>query len=135
LQPSYPASYPEAAIVGVGATDARGRRAAFSNRGPGVDVTAPGDDILSLGSPGFAYRSGTSMAAAYVSATLALEAAAAPGVPTSTLRDALLGSLRPGLRLDAARAVQAVRPKATQAHHRRARHRATRRAARRAARR
>jgi subtilisin family serine protease len=134
-QPSYPVSYPEAAIVGVGATDARGRRATFSNRGPGVDVTAPGDDILSLGSPGFAYRSGTSMAAAYVSATLALQAAAAPGTPMSTLRDALLGSLRPGLRLDAASAVRAVKPKAARPGHRRAKHRATSRGARRAARR
>jgi subtilisin len=133
-RPSYPASYPEPAVVGVGATDARGRRAAFSNRGAGVDVTAPGDDILSLGSPGFAYRSGTSMAAAYVSATLALQAAAAPGLPTSRLRDALLASLGPGLRLDAARAVRAVKPKATRPHLR-AKHRAPRRAARRAARR
>jgi subtilisin family serine protease len=67
-RPSYPISFPEASVIGVGATDARGERAAFSNHGAGVDITAPGDDILSLGRPGFAYRSGTSMAAAYAGA-------------------------------------------------------------------
>ena len=107
--PSYPVSYSELAVIGVGATDASGRRAAFSNFGAGVDVTAPGSDIISLGVHGLAYRSGTSMAAAYVSATLALEAAAAPGLPMSALRDALVSSARAGA-VDAARAVHAVTP-------------------------
>jgi subtilisin family serine protease len=107
-RPSYPTSYPEASVIGVGATDASGARPAFSNYGAGVDVTAPGDDVLSLGRPGFAYRSGTSMAAAYVSATLALEAAAAPGVTPSALRAALLAAGGPDHALDAALAVQSV---------------------------
>jgi subtilisin family serine protease len=107
-QPSYPVSYSEPAVIGVGATDLSGRRASFSNYGPGVDVTAPGADIVSLGVRGLAYRSGTSMAAAYVSATLALEQAAAPSLPAGVLRDALLGATRTGGALDAAGAVQAV---------------------------
>jgi subtilisin family serine protease len=107
-RPSYPVSYPDAAVIGVGATDAAGNRAGFSNFGPGVDVTAPGADIISLGFPGIAFRSGTSMAAAYVSAALALEGAAAPGLQAPALRDALLGSAGPGGALDAAGAVQAV---------------------------
>jgi subtilisin family serine protease len=106
-RPSYPISYPEPAVIGVGATDAFGRRAAFSNFGAGVDVTAPGVDIISLGVRGLAYRSGTSMAAAYVSATLALESAAAPALAAGDLRDALLRTARGGA-VDAAGAVQAV---------------------------
>ena len=107
-RPSYPVSYSEPAVIGVGATDAHRRRAPFSNFGPGVDVTAPGTDIVSLGVRGLAYRSGTSMAAAYVSATLALEAAAAPQLPTALLRDALVRTARSGA-VDAARAVRAVK--------------------------
>ena len=111
--PSYPVSYSEPAVIGVGATDASGRRSAFSNFGAGVDVTAPGSDIISLGVHGLAYRSGTSMAAAYVSATLALEAAAAPSLPMSALRDVLVQTAHAGA-IGAARAVRAVK-------HRRAR--------------
>jgi subtilisin family serine protease len=141
-RPSYPVSYDEPAVIGVGATDLSGRRAGFSNFGPGVDVTAPGADIISLGVHGLAYRSGTSMAAAYVSATLALEQAAAPALPAGLLRDALLGATRAGGALDAAGAVQAVaapsvaaatvaKPKAKKRRHRHRRHRARRHAARR----
>jgi subtilisin family serine protease len=72
-----------------------------------VDVTAPGVDIVSLGVHGLAYRSGTSMAAAYVSATLALEAAAAPRLSTAALRDVLVRTARAGA-VDAARAVGAA---------------------------
>ena len=130
-RPSYPVSYGEPAVIGVGATDLSGHRAAFSNYGPGVDVTAPGADIVSLGVRGLAYRSGTSMAAAYVSATLALEQAAAPSLPAGLLRDALLGAMPAGGALDSAAAVEAVAGAPAQAkrkprrHHRR-RHRTTR---------
>jgi subtilisin family serine protease len=106
-RPSYPVSYPEPAVIGVGATDALRRRAPFSNFGAGVDVTAPGADIISLGTRGLAYRSGTSMAAAYVSATLALESAAAPAFSGGVLRDVLLRTARGGA-VDAAGAVQAI---------------------------
>src|SRR3954454_4142713 len=118
-RPSYPISYPEPAVVGVGATDMAGNRPGFSNYGPGVDVNAPGADIISLGFPGIAFRSGTSMAAAYVSATLALESAAAPGLDASALRDALLNAAGTAGGLDAAgavRAVAAVKPKAKRRH-------------------
>src|SRR4051812_13671427 len=138
-RPSYPVSYPEAAVIGVGATDSAGRRASFSNYGPGVDVTGPGADIISLGFPGIAFRSGTSMAAAYVSATLALESAAAPGLPASALRDALLNAAGADGSVDAAGAVQAVapasaaatvavKPKAKRRHRRHRRHHARRHA-------
>jgi subtilisin family serine protease len=145
-QPSYPVSYSDPAVVGVGAADANGRRANFSNYGPGVDVTAPGAGILSLGFPGFAYRSGTSMAAAYVSATLALQEAAAPAFPVSILRDALLRTEGAGGLLNTAAAVEAVaapaqpvstaaaKPKAKRKHRRKKHHRVHRHKRRHAAR-
>jgi subtilisin family serine protease len=124
-RPSYPVSYPEPAVIGVGASAAGGARASFSNYGPGVDVTAPGADIVSLGFPGFALRSGTSMAAAYVSATLALEAAAAPALPVDVLGIALLRSERAGA-LDAGAAVKAVAAPAPRHKRRHARRHAAR---------
>ena len=111
-RPRYPVSYGEPALKGGGAADAAGRRPGFSNFGPGVDVTAPGADIISLGVRGLAYRSGTSMAAAYASATLALEASVAPGLAGDGLRGALLRSTGPNGAVDAAAAVRAVRPTA-----------------------
>lgn len=39
---TYPAAYP--GVVGVGATTTRGELAAYSNRGPHVDIVAPGGD-------------------------------------------------------------------------------------------
>lgn len=67
----YPAAYPS--VVGVGAVDRDGRAFAASNRGPWVELVAPGVDVLST-VPGnaFAFGNGTSLAAAHVSGTLAL---------------------------------------------------------------
>ena len=39
----YPAAFSE--VIGVAATDVRGRRAPYSNHGPSVDVAAPGGDL------------------------------------------------------------------------------------------
>ncbi|MFM2235538.1 MAG: hypothetical protein RL296_1197, partial [Actinomycetota bacterium] len=74
-------------VVAVGATDATGKRAAYSNYGEGIDVSAPGGDVNASGDLGvyslsnsgerepsddsYAYRQGTSMSAAHVTAALA----------------------------------------------------------------
>lgn len=68
--PSYPAAY--AGVVSVAASTELGYKASYSNWGK-VDVTAPGDDILSA-TPGNAYArySGTSMAAPHAAGVAAL---------------------------------------------------------------
>lgn len=74
----YPAGYP--GVLGVGATDFDNKRASFSNRGPHVDVVAPGQGILSTYTkkPYF-WTSGTSMSTAYTSAVAALAMSYSPG--------------------------------------------------------
>ncbi|OJF10629.1 type VII secretion-associated serine protease mycosin [Couchioplanes caeruleus] len=67
----FPASYP--GVIGVGAIDAGGARAGFSQRGDYVDVMAPGVDItVAARRGGHTSAQGTSYAAPFVSATAAL---------------------------------------------------------------
>ena len=69
--PTYPASCSN--VIAVGATSSDGERWEKSNYGDWVDVYAPGTEIIST-HPGntYGYRSGTSMATAYVTAVAAL---------------------------------------------------------------
>lgn len=86
----YPAAYPS--VIGVGAVDRAGRLAASSNRGPWVELYAPGVEVLST-VPGsaFAFGSGTSLAAAHVTGSLAV-LTSITGDPR-TARSALFRSL------------------------------------------
>jgi type VII secretion-associated serine protease mycosin len=69
--PVYPAAYEES--IAVAATGPDGSATAFSNSGAYVDVAAPGFAILSTApSNTYEYLSGTSQAAPYISAALAL---------------------------------------------------------------
>lgn len=67
----YPASW--AYVIGVGASNQSGSLASFSNRGPAVDLVAPGVDVWST-YPGGGLRplSGTSMASPQVAGAAAL---------------------------------------------------------------
>ncbi|MEC2055752.1 S8 family serine peptidase [Peribacillus psychrosaccharolyticus] len=67
---SYPARYPS--VIGTGALKTSTSLATFSNRGSGITVTAPGYKIYSTLPGGFGTYSGTSMAAPFVTGTLAL---------------------------------------------------------------
>ena len=113
--PTYPAALPEDNVLGVAATAQGGVLSSVSDYGPGADVAAPGEQILStaLGG-GYEWRTGTSMAAPHVTGALVLLAAARPDLDALGLRDALLGHVRhTGLAvesgaLDVGAALQAV---------------------------
>lgn len=75
----FPAAYP--LVIGVGSLDASGALAERSNRGPSVELLAPGVEILStLPGDAFAFVDGSSLAAAHVSGVLALLTAASGDV-------------------------------------------------------
>ncbi len=79
--------------LGVAAVDSSNNKAPFSNYGFGVDVAAPGVSILSTvpvypvkqGVRNYAYYSGTSMAAPYVSALAGLVAMITPGTAADAI--------------------------------------------------
>lgn len=81
----YPARFPQ--TISVGALDARGSVAPFSNRGRRIDVYAPGEKIVSTWPRGrYHEMNGTSMATAHVTGVLALAMAARPGLKPMQVR-------------------------------------------------
>jgi subtilisin family serine protease len=68
--PSYPGANNH--VLGVAATDINDARAGFSNFGPPVGISAPGDTILSTTPGSYGLMSGTSMATPHVAALAGL---------------------------------------------------------------
>ena len=99
----FPANSPEA--ITVASSGPFGNFSFFSNSGPKIDVTAPGEDILSLqaantfqGQPvidGYTRMTGTSMAAAHVSGVVALILSQNPGYSPDIVRTILRSSATP----------------------------------------
>jgi subtilisin family serine protease len=112
----YPAAFGLPNELSVGAVDASGQLASFSNYGSAVDLAAPGDDILSTLPGGYGWGSGTSMAAPFVSATAALMLSLAPTLTPAqvvtrikasvTALPALSGRVSTGGMLDAGAAMR-----------------------------
>jgi subtilisin family serine protease len=89
----YPAA--DANVIGVGATDGHDARSTYSNYGPRVDITAPGDSVYSTirvlhGSYG--YLSGTSMATPHVAGVVALIRAKNPTWARQQVEEQLLST-------------------------------------------
>lgn len=94
----YPAALP--GVIAVGAIDEDGRRSDFSTTGDHITLSAPGADIISVGLQGYRASTGTSHAAPFVTATIALMLArgdrAGITLTAQDCRDILKDSARPG---------------------------------------
>lgn len=90
----YPAKYTQ--TISVGATGRNGKIAPFSNRGPNIDIYAPGERIHSswLGG-GYREMSGTSMATSHVSGTIALMLSMKSGLKPDEIKRRLRRTARP----------------------------------------
>jgi subtilisin family serine protease len=86
--PVYPAAYP--GVIAVTAVDEADHLYEFANHGNYIAVAAPGVDILApVERGGYAYVSGTSFAAAYVSGIAALLLEREPSLDPHTIADLL----------------------------------------------
>lgn len=95
--PFYPASYNSSNLLCVAATTNRDLRAGFSNFGAvGVDVGAPGQDVLSTyGSSGYAYLSGTSMASPHAAGVVAAVYIQNPTWTFAQVKQRVMDTVRP----------------------------------------
>ena len=119
--PHYPSGYKLPNVVSVAALDRRDQLASFSNYGSkSVHLAAPGKEILSTWLDGaYEEHSGTSMATPFVAGVAALVLSVEPNLSVKDLRerlfntvdklDSLQGKVVTGGRVNAARAVGAVR--------------------------
>jgi serine protease len=121
VTPRYPCDYGAANEICVAATDQKDRLAGFSNWGDQtVDLAAPGKNIYStLPNGSYGLKSGTSMAAPFVTGAAALTLSADATMSTSQLKAAILngvdtlpslaGLVRTGGRLDVCRVLSGCR--------------------------
>jgi len=102
-------------VVAVGSTTNTDVRSSFSNFGTPVNIYAPGSVILStVGSSGYGYKSGTSMATPMVAGAAAAMRSLAPTLAPGVVRTRLVATARPlswgAPMLDVAAAVEATPP-------------------------
>ncbi len=118
-QPAYPGSYDSPGVLSIAASDSSDNKASFSNFGTtSVDLAAPGVSILStvLGTNGYGFKSGTSMATPHTSGAAALLLAANPSLSMASVKATLMntvdvlpqwnGQVLTGGRLNVSRAIQ-----------------------------
>jgi subtilisin family serine protease len=96
-KPEYPASFTEGNILTVAATTSSGALASFSNYGKsGVDLGAPGDNILSTYlNSSYKTLSGTSMAAPLVAGAAAMLRSKDSNLGYTDIKNALRNHTRP----------------------------------------
>jgi hypothetical protein len=91
--PAYPAAWPE--VIAVTAIDARAQVYRQANQGPYVALAAPGVNVWTAASvSGGRLRSGTSYAAPFVTAALAVERVRAPDMPVTDITTQLFACAR-----------------------------------------
>ena len=91
--PAYPGAYSD--VIAATATDARDKLYKNANRGSYIAIAAPGVDVLAAGrKKGYGLNSGTSMAAAYVSGSVALMLQTSPGLNSARAVERLAASAR-----------------------------------------
>jgi subtilisin family serine protease len=92
--PLYPAADPD--VIAVSATDIDDHLFKMSNRGRYIAIAAPGVEIIAL-APGDTYQitTGTSVAAAHVSAVAALLLQHDPSLKPADIRNILIGTAKP----------------------------------------
>lgn len=90
-----PAAYPAAyeTVIAVTATDEDDGLYDFANRGAHVELAAPGVDVLvAAGQDGYGLQTGTSMATAYISGSVALMLGREPDLAVRTIKERLARS-------------------------------------------
>jgi subtilisin family serine protease len=92
-KPAYPAAWPE--VIAVTAVDARERVWRQANQGPYIQFAAPGVGLWTAASiSGGRLRSGTSYAAPFVTASLAVTRLRSPGTPVAEVVASLVDCAR-----------------------------------------
>ena len=94
----YPARYSE--VIAVGASTPFGELASYSNTGSELDIMAPGSHIISAdithgNKNGYGYCSGTSQAAAHITAAVALMLSLDPSLNPDEIRNILIQTATP----------------------------------------
>ena len=88
---AYPAAYDN--VIAVTATDEDDGLYVFANHGEHVELAAPGVDVLvAAGEDGYGLQTGTSMATAYISGSVALMLEREPGLDVQQIKDRLARS-------------------------------------------
>lgn len=82
-------------VMTVAATDTNDGLAVFSNKGPRVDIGAPGTDIYSTVTGNYNYMSGTSMATPLVAGITALVRSARPALTAQQVKTVLKDTAEP----------------------------------------